>query len=254
MPRRSIRVQSGKGVSDVLSSILSRTGLMEDPPEYEGEKHVKGYNFLGPGTALEKRKRDENLPSKPNTPINKLDAAAKRHDYLYKSTNEKLRDNIINKKEAVKEIHNADEQFIEELKKIPDLTLTKTLASKAILLKKFGEQIGALPTEEFSLSGAGLIPPDNELRKRKRLGQRGGFLPALAGFITPIVASLAIDGVKALITHFTKKDKEKAMKGAGIKYDENMTLDEKKKYIAHVLDNMGTEQQINYMFKNLIKT
>ena len=244
---------SGSGVGDTLAKLLSNTGLMENPPEYPGERHAKNYHFLGPQTALEQRARDANLPSKPNTPINALDAAAKRHDYAYKATGDKLKSAAISQPEALREIHNADDAFIEELKQIPGISLTKALASKAILLKKYGEKLGVLNPEEFSLSGTGLLPPDNTLRKQKRLKQTGGFLPALVPFLAPILSSLAVAGVEKLISHFAEKNKKQAQEGSGISLSRSSTLDDKKRYTAHALDNMLPNQQIEYMFNNLIK-
>jgi hypothetical protein len=260
MGRRS--TQKGRGIGDVITKLLSPTGLMESPPEYEGEKHAKNYNFLGPGTDLEDRKRDRNLPSKPNDPINKLDSAAKKHDYAYKKSNEKLNDNIIDQKTFLKEVHQADDDFINELKEIPDISMTKIIASKAILLKKFAEKHGLLSPTEFSQSGSGFIEdvnaiigisPDNQLRKERRFNQSGGFLPALVPFIAPIVASLATEGISKLIDHFTEKQKKQGQEGSGIKPTKRTKLIDNRKFVAHTLDNMPSNKQIELMYDVLVK-
>ena len=262
MVRKSLKKNlSGTGIGDQLFNVLNLTGQTENPSEYNGEKHAKGFNFLGPNTDLQSRERDKNLPSKPWTPINKLDAAAKTHDLAYAKSNQKIKNKQITQEQFMDEIHDADDVFIKELSKIPGISITKTLASKAILLKKFLEKNNILNPEEFSQSGTGErimeqmsafnIPPDNRLRK-----QKGGFLPAAATLIpwvAPVLASLATTAVEGIIKHFSKDDKANAQKGSGINNKYDTKLDDKKLYIAHGLDNMPPEKQIETIYKVLIK-
>lgn len=62
------RPRRGKGLVNKLISSLPF------------EAHVPGYNFLGPGTKLQKRL------ARGDTPINGLDAAAREHDISYSKT------------------------------------------------------------------------------------------------------------------------------------------------------------------------
>lgn len=258
MVRKSLK---GRGVGDQLFKILNFTGLTQTPPEYPGEMHVRdpklgGYNFLGPGTNLEARRRDADKGE--YTPINRLDSSAKSHDISYEKSNKKLKNKEISPEEFKDEIWGADDEFIDSLKKIPGITLTKLLASKAILLKKFAEKSGILSTEEFSQSGTGVcidqmnkfkIPPDNILRKT----MKGGFIQSLIPWIAPILAQMAVEGVNKLISRFSNKDKENALKGSGLKKINRFTnLDDKKMYVAHALDNIPAEKQIEKLFDVLI--
>lgn len=253
MVRKSLK---GRGVGDQLFKILNFTGMTQNPPEYEGEKHAKGYHFLGPGTNLDARRRDESKGS--YTPINKLDTAAKIHDLSYEKSNKKLKNKDIDKSEFMDEIHEADTDFIESLKRIPGFDLTKTIAAKAILLKKFAEQTGILSSDEFSQSGTGIcidqlnkfkIPPDNILRK----SMRGGFIQSLIPWLAPILAQMAVEGVNKLISHFSEKDKNNGLKGSGLKkINKSSKLEDKKLYAAHVLDNLKPDSQIEKIFNVLI--
>ena len=97
---RTKRKQRGRGVD--IQKLLSKTGI---------EYHVPGYQYLGPGTKLNKRlaRRD---PGK-----NRLDRIAKQHDIDYaraKNLQDKWR---------------ADAKMIESINKLPG---KKTLTEKVI--------------------------------------------------------------------------------------------------------------------------
>lgn len=66
-------------VSSLPKKVMKGSGLMNDIiNNLPFEMHYPGYNYLGPGTKLDKRlARDDK-------PINKLDEAAKEHDIFYK--------------------------------------------------------------------------------------------------------------------------------------------------------------------------
>ena len=84
------------------------------------EVHMPGYNFLGPGTKLEKRLNlitKEPLPH--SKPINKIDEVALRHDLCYeKYKNTKDRNKI------------CDTQMLKELKPIKTRTLGNFLTKR----------------------------------------------------------------------------------------------------------------------------
>lgn len=247
MGRRSaLKIQEGGGFSDVIFDGLSKVGLVK--AEYPGEKHMPGYHFLGPGTNLDARKRDAAKGA--YTPINKVDAAAKVHDLSYKKSNQKIKNKEIDQQEFMNEIHKSDEIFINSLKQIPGLNLTKLIAEKSMIIKKVAEKLNLLSPTEFSQSGGGKfndimsdlgIPPDNVLRKQKQ--QRGGFLPAaLIPWIAPIVSGLAAEGINKIYEHF----KNKGQKGSGI-----LTIDNKRKMVAKQLDQLAPNEQINILYNVL---
>ncbi len=59
--------------------------------KYPGEKHAKGYNYLGPGTRLDIRLDENDMPKEGEEPINGIDKIAYYHDLAYKSTDIKDR-------------------------------------------------------------------------------------------------------------------------------------------------------------------
>ena len=86
------------------------SGLFMDS-KYQGEYHVHGFNFLGPGSRLDIRLDDNYKPRVNEQPINQLDSVALSHDIAYdKIKKEYLKDG--NKQKAIKAVHNADEVFI----------------------------------------------------------------------------------------------------------------------------------------------
>jgi len=100
----------------------SSTKLLPNPSwqKYSGEKHLKNYNYAGPGTRLDLR-LDENKNPKPGEePINKIDEACLKHDIAYES-------------ESIKDRHVADVELIHDLNAIKNLTWNEKLAR--ILIK-----------------------------------------------------------------------------------------------------------------------
>jgi len=69
LPRH--RTQRSKGGAGILNSIIDKLGANGI------ELHYPGYNYLGPGTRLEERLRNNSVP------INPLDEAAREHDISY---------------------------------------------------------------------------------------------------------------------------------------------------------------------------
>ena len=241
--------QSGSGFIDTVQKVLESTNIIKS--EFPGEKHMaadpknnkfgkSNYNYLGPSTRLDIRLKP-GAPKNISTPINPLDAQAKKHDLMYQTTGEKLKAGLLTRDEAIEEIHEADDVFIDNLKKISGNKLLKSVASKAIFLKKMGEKLHLIDENKFSISGAGKLwlPPDYKLRKE---AQRGGF--AVLPFLIPIVSSLAVEGVKKLYDFLTKKKSTTEQEGEG--------LDTKKKFIIAQLDKLPNDKQIN-LLHNVLK-
>ncbi|KAE9521379.1 hypothetical protein AGLY_018201, partial [Aphis glycines] len=109
-------------VSCLPKKIIKGSGFINDflNCSFLPELHWPGYNYLGPGTKLEKNKK----------PINKLDEAARDHDYFYKDhKNTKTRheaDKILEQKAM--ERFNAPDTNMNE--KIPALLTAYAMKSK----------------------------------------------------------------------------------------------------------------------------
>ena len=57
--------------------------------KYPGEQHFPGYNYLGTGTRLDIRLDENDKPKQGEEPINAIDAAAYRHDLVYRDSEDK---------------------------------------------------------------------------------------------------------------------------------------------------------------------
>ncbi|ESO92968.1 hypothetical protein LOTGIDRAFT_161996 [Lottia gigantea] len=105
--------------SDIQKSLGSLPGFPW--AKYPGEKHLLGHNYTGPGTRLDLR-LDENDKPKPGVkPVNRVDAAALKHDILYRNKD------ITSK-------HEADKQMITELENIPNPTFKERM-QRALIIK-----------------------------------------------------------------------------------------------------------------------
>src|SRR6266853_5580572 len=51
---------------------------------FNGELHLPGYNFCGPGTRLDKRLDENDVPYEWSKPINKIDEISMMHDLTYR--------------------------------------------------------------------------------------------------------------------------------------------------------------------------
>ena len=102
------------------------SGLFMDS-KFQGEHHVHGFIFLGPGSRLDIRLDDNYKPRVNEQPINQLDSVALSHDISYdKIKKEYLKDG--NKQKAIKAIHNADEVLIDNASNSNIQTLRKISA------------------------------------------------------------------------------------------------------------------------------
>ena len=99
----------------------SSTKLLPNPSwqKYQGEKHLKNYNYAGPGTRLDLRLDENNDPKPGEEPINKIDEACLKHDIAYESEN-------------LKDRHVADVKLIHDLNLIKELTFNEKLARTLI--------------------------------------------------------------------------------------------------------------------------
>ena len=56
--------------------------------KYSGEKHWPSYNYLGPGTRLDIRLDENNIPKSGEEPINEIDRLAYIHDLAYQNSDD----------------------------------------------------------------------------------------------------------------------------------------------------------------------
>ena len=87
---------------------------------FPGEKHLPGHSFTGPGTRLDKRLSYNDTVI--TNPINRVDAAALKHDIFYRDHSN------------TQDRHIADQQMIQELKNIPDPTFREKV-ERALVIK-----------------------------------------------------------------------------------------------------------------------
>ena len=96
--------------------------------KYPKGKHLPSYNYLGPGTRLDIRLTENNLPKPGEEPINKIERLAYIHDLAYqKSSN-------------IQDRHRADLDMIEGLKGLQNLPFPQKLI-KALIIKLFQANI-----------------------------------------------------------------------------------------------------------------
>ena len=96
--------------------------------KYKGEKHLPHYNYLGPGTRLDIRLDENNNPKAGEEPINAIDRLAYMHDLAYQ------------KSDNIEDRHRADQEMINGLKQLTNLSLKEKLI-KAMVIKLFQAKI-----------------------------------------------------------------------------------------------------------------
>ena len=148
--------QQGKGIVDTLFTA----------EKYPNEKHaysmdtnhfLQGYNYVGPQTRLDLRLHPDETPKTDSIPLNALDRTAYKHDLAYKHELEGFKKDH-NKEKHIKNIWNADREFINEAKNQTDDTIMGNLSSKLIETLMNLEQNGILPTKTFEGFGENSDP------------------------------------------------------------------------------------------------
>ncbi|ESO85888.1 hypothetical protein LOTGIDRAFT_167642 [Lottia gigantea] len=86
-----------------------------------GFPHLPGHNYTGPGTRLDLRLDQNDRPKPGEEPVNRVDAAALKHDILYRNKDITSR-------------HEADTQMIIELENIPNPTFKERI-QRALIIK-----------------------------------------------------------------------------------------------------------------------
>ena len=89
--------------------------------KYKGEKHLPSYNYLGPNTRLDIRLDENNIPKSGEEPINAIDHLAYIHDLAYQNSNN------------IKDRHRADQEMINGLKQLKNLSIPQKLIRQLII-------------------------------------------------------------------------------------------------------------------------
>jgi len=83
--------------------------------KFEGEMHLPGHSFTGPGTKLDLRLNPDGTPKDWSKPINRVDNAAYFHDLAYDRYQDTGSRNV------------ADRQMLNELNTIPNPTIRERI-------------------------------------------------------------------------------------------------------------------------------
>src|SRR2546428_579412 len=101
---------------DLVSSLNSVTRNIKLPwAKFEGEMHLPGHSFTGPGTKLDLRLNPDGTPKDWSKPINRVDTAAYFHDLAYDRYADTASRNV------------ADRQMLSELNTIPNPTIRERI-------------------------------------------------------------------------------------------------------------------------------
>ncbi len=107
--------------------------------KYKGEKHLPGHNYTGPGTNLKMRLDENDQPRKGEEPINRIDAAALKHDIIYRDFFDKSTR------------HQADREMIREIQSIQNPTQREILEAAVVIpILKAKLAIGAALSDRYA--------------------------------------------------------------------------------------------------------
>jgi hypothetical protein len=179
------KTKKGKGIKETFVSVINKVNNSIDkniepvpddvplePTEYHAKKIVRrdgkikrqNYNFLGPGTAVEKR-LEKNIK-----PIDNLDDAARDHDVIYTLDFQKRmkQGQTVSKKE----VQLADKRFVEKVKKnSKDNPVLAAAIPPIFKAKEIAENVGVLPHTAFfnpKTTGSGVsTKPKKQANKKK---------------------------------------------------------------------------------------
>ena len=206
---------NGGGVIDSLMSpfTVNKYGNERHARSLDPKHFLQGYSFVGPQTEIKLRDRIGD-----NIALNDLDRTAEVHDRSYLREKEEYeRDH--NKSKHIKNIHRADDIFINRAKNSRDDPIMGKISSRLIQTKKGLEQAGIMDTKTFSGFGAEEEINDpvarlremvkKEYKPEKKNGKKiktGGILPlvpigiAIASAIGSKLTGDLYDFIKSKVT------------------------------------------------------
>ena len=101
---------------DLVSSLNSVTRNIKLPwAKFEGEMHLPGHSFTGPGTRLDLRLNPDGTPKEWSKPVDRVDSAAYRHDLSYDRYSDTASRNV------------ADREMLNALNNIPNPTIRERI-------------------------------------------------------------------------------------------------------------------------------
>lgn len=244
---------NGGGIIDTIKNTINR---ITDTTEYAGEKHIPGYSFAGPGTRLELRRRDNKMQ-----PINHLDSVSKQHDLDYENIGNKYKKGEITKDDALSEIWNSDQKFIDMLES-DDNKMSK-IAATMINMKMKAEKNKILPTKTFSGIGCEQEEvkrkPNENLKKfsellqkennKKKSSKKKSSKKKIRGGLGPILVGIIASIGSAVVDHLLKKYKimDKIM-GNGNTINK-LNLQQKKDILLQHIEETNDKNIINDLIK-----
>jgi len=187
------RKQRGGSVLDSLLSpfTVRKYGNESHSRSLDPHHFLQGYTYVGPGTEVKLREQLHD-----NKPFNKLDEAAKDHDYLYMNEKEAYeRDH--DKQKHINNIWHGDEVFINRARSQRDDPIVGKLAAKLIQTKENLEKANLLDTRKFEGFGNDPAARSSKMvyikyyKKKKKTIQQGGILPVVAAIGTAAASVLA---------------------------------------------------------------
>ena len=177
--------------------------------KYPNERHVHGFQYLGPWTRTDIRLSDDYKPKAGEEPINKLDTIAMNHDIAYAKVKKEYQQDG-DKQKALNKIHESDRVFINDAAK--EGALGK-VASTIMYGKMKAEQNNIIDSNTFSGMGnkiafvtktgktvsftkktdptarlkklAGISTPKKESKKKIK----GGMIPLAVGVISALAGT-----------------------------------------------------------------
>lgn len=173
-PKTTKTTKKGKGIKEGFIKVVQKVNdtidnniphVPEDIPLAQGEYHAKkivrrngkiqrqNYNYLGPGTQVERRLA-QNIQ-----PIDNLDAAAREHDVAYTLDFQKRMKR--GEKVSKQEVQMADKKFLESVKQNKaDNPVLAAVIPPIFKAKEVAENIGALSHTAFfnpETTGSGVV-------------------------------------------------------------------------------------------------
>ena len=236
------RRQQGSGVIDSIMKKFTAE-------RYPGERHAyslapatfgTAMSFMGPNSDLSRRLNPDETPKQDSQCVNSADYNSYLHDLQYKHIKDDYLKNPTpeNKKQQMKRIWKADDQFINAMDQDTEEPMAP-IAGKLIQIKETGEKLG-LPT---TFSGFGKKEEEstdpcyrlrslvkeqykNEAKQEnKKKVQKGGFLIPLIPLATTALSALIAKAVPDIYDFIKSK-----ISGSGYKMN-HKTLKDKKLFL-----------------------
>ena len=228
----------GSGIIDTLMKpfTVNKYGNERHSYSLDPQHFMSGYNYVGPHTELQLREQLHD-----NIPLNKLDAAAKVHDYAYLKEKQEY-DKDHNRAKHINNVWIADDRFVRDAETQNDDPIMGNISAKLIRTKENLEKAGMLNTQKFE--GFGEIKSDPAARLRqlvqkhvkktthtKKNIQDGGFAPLAA------IAVTALGALAGKVLTDIYSGVKKKLIGSGMQIN-HKTNDDKKQFLLELFKHI----------------